>query len=135
VHRRRSFRVLGLSMALWFLALFSGVGGLDVCPMDQAMDAAVAVFRANLATPHVRLLQSAPDGPLGTPPAMPMLCSCIGTCTGSPMASLPALSDVPIVMPPVASTAGAVEQPAGALPPPDPFILPPANGPPPLHTS
>ncbi len=127
------FRFLALPLGLWFVVLFTDVGGIDACPVDRAMDHAVAVATADLAMPHLMQLLPAPGGPAAPLSHAPLVCDCIGTCAGSAMATLPAPAPVP-VLPIVTAGSGVlvvrVYRPRTAA---LPFLLPPAIGPPALH--
>lgn len=128
--RRRVFHFLALPLGLWFLALFTDVGGVDACPMDQVMDHVVAVARADLAMPHTPQLLPAPAGPAAPLSHAPLACNCIGTCAGSAMATLPAAPPVPALS--IVSSHGAALLVRADLPraAAAAYLLPPSIGPP-----
>lgn len=84
--------------------------------------------------PTVDVASAPADAPASTPPG-PMHCTCIGLCCGCAMATLPASAvGVPVVA--VSAIFRTAPLPAVASVPAAPrFVLPPAIGPPALHTA
>lgn len=142
MRRRRLFRLLALPLALWFVALSTDVGGVDACPMHDApggvmagMAGMPAMAMGTMTVPTAPRTGAAPsDGPAPAPHG-PVRCTCMGACCCCAMATLPASAvSVPLVAALPASVDGALRVHAAPAAAPR-FLLPPANGPPALHSA
>lgn len=131
-------------MALWFVALSTNAGGLDVCPMDGVAQTVVgtpmqmpmggrmagmgAASRARVGPTPAPPVTPAPDGP-----AAPM-CMGVCCCCNAMAVVPPCLEQVPA--PAVLAIREPVPlAPAAAAPAAPRYLLPPAIGPPALHTT
>jgi hypothetical protein len=131
MRRRRLFRIVALPLALWFVALATDVGGVDACPMHDAMSHATSAAMPGMpGTPGMRGAPAAPSNPV---PHGPVHCTCMGVCCGCAMATLPssAVAQLPPVV--VVHHARRIERTQRPLAAAVPFVLPPAIGPPALQ--
>ena len=135
MRRRRPYRIVALPLALWFVALATDVGGVDACPMHDAMAAAMAGMAgmAGMAMPQLPTMTQAPASPNAPLPTGPIHCTCMGACCGCAMATLPSTSGMPFVAATAVRTQVPIEPTQRPLPAAAPFVLPPAIGPPALQ--
>jgi hypothetical protein len=134
MRRRRLFRLIGLPLSLWFVALATDVGGIDACPMHDAMAHGMSArAMAQMAMPHAAAASGSEHQPAQAPQG-PMQCTCMGLCCGCAMATLPTAPVTPVAAVAAARhdvPAGPVARAAATAPR---YLLPPAIGPPALHS-
>ena len=132
MRRRRLYRLVALPLSLWFVALATDVGGIDACPMHDAMTHAMsASAMAHMAMPQTPAVERGSDAPAPAPHG-PMQCTCMGLCCGCAMATLPTTPASPVVVASVVRQAVPIERSARPLAAAPHFRLPPSIGPPAL---
>ncbi|MGH7668576.1 MAG: hypothetical protein ACRENQ_03710 [Gemmatimonadaceae bacterium] len=135
MYRRRLYRIVALPLVVWFVALATDVGGVDACPMHDAMARAASGATAAMhmaQMPGMIGNSGAPTAP-DVPQQGPMHCTCMGLCCGCAIATLPSTPVTTVLVP------MAVRRPVRIAGAPMGFaaarlhVLPPSIGPPSLH--
>jgi hypothetical protein len=134
MRRRRLFRLIGLPLSLWFVALATDIGGIDACPMHDAMAHGMSVqAMAQMGMPHAPAASGSDRAPTHAPQG-PMQCTCMGLCCGCAMATLPTAPVTPVAAVAAVQHAVPTGPTARAAASAPRYLLPPAIGPPALHT-
>jgi hypothetical protein len=136
MRRRRLHRMIALPLALWFVALATDVGGIDACPMHDAMaHAAASMHMAGMPGMSAAAgRMAAPGGPAAPPADGPVHCTCMGLCCGCAMATLPTGPAFHLAAMIVLRHGVQIERARRAFAVAAPHLLPPAIGPPALHS-
>jgi hypothetical protein len=132
MRRRRLYRIVALPLALWFVALAADVGGVDACPMHDAMAHGVSGAMMTMATPHAPVAARGPAAPMAPAPRAPVHCTCMGVCCGCAMATLPPWQTAQLPAAGWPQHVVRVDRAQRPLAAPAPFVLPPSIGPPAL---
>ena len=123
-------RIIALPLAFWFVVLATDVGGVDGCPMHDAMAHGAAAAMASMAMPG---MTQAPAAPAVPAPQGPMHCTCLGVCCGCAMATLPSTPAVSLPTAVALHQTVRIERAGRPLAAAARFVLPPSIGPPALH--
>ncbi len=128
--RRRLYRIVALPLALWFVALATDVGGVDACPMHDAMAHGMAAAMATMPMGGMPGVGRGPATPAAPEQHGPVHCTCMGLCCGCAMATLPSTPTAALPAPLPVHRAIRIERAQAPLPAAAAFVLPPAIGPP-----